>query len=247
MTKTKWIIRIPALAKVLVKVGEKVNEGQAVAILNGGVVKRFDFSVVFSRFSAEVLEKLKRELTGKSVTEGEQMVVGGKKIYAPATGNLIEIDEFYNLVIEEKDQKEKTEIQSPVGAKVLSVAQGKVVLWFNAMVVEGKGLVEGKAWGHLGNEVVGKLNDLNYTMKDKVMLVEKIDRTMLMKAEVMGVVGMVIKKQTNDFDFDRMDTMFPILEVGPKEWTQLKDKLSDYAQSKVFVNTVKGRLLVVNK
>jgi hypothetical protein len=230
-------------AEVLVKVGDKVKSGDKIAMMTTKKIESFNFSQFMGKLDSERLDELNQKFRNSWVNNGELMCLSGgifpNKICFPMSGNFLEIDEFGNLKIE-KVNDEKKEVLSPVDAKVVKIEDDKIVLEFEAKEFKGIGLVEGKAWGEGKIEVIDNIGDLTFDLNGSVLFTRNLDKTFLLKAEVIGVTAIV----TNLEGQEEIDTELSVLNLGEGEWNELIDELEN-EQVKMLVNSRLGRLLLV--
>ena len=231
--KAKWIIRVPEGAKILVRKGQKVNQGSKVMEWERKKVERWDVEEMFFNKQGRVNEFNQRWLDKE--VDKEQLLykigaVFGRKLLSPGKGRCLGIDEFYNLKIE--TDTERREIKSPVRAVVLELGRERMVLEFEVVELRGEGLVEGKIWGELGTE--------NEIQEGRIIMVDKVDRMLMTKVWVLGAVG-VIAKGADKVDWEGIE--LPILIIKENDW----QKLEKYKGSRVLLNSKMGRLLVVLK
>lgn len=241
--KIKWVIKLPERANIKVQLKDKVECGDLIAKVEIRKIESFDYSFIFAKLKASKLEELNEKFKKTAVSSGELLCVTGglffNKIYFPIDGKFLEIDEFGNLKIEKESSGFK-EILAPVKAKVSKVEKGKVVLEFKAKEINGIGLVEGKRWGDAGLMVVNDAEELNSSFEGKILLTENLDDSFLLKAEVVGVVGVVSKSKKNDFK-----SRIPILYLEEDAWKIL---LNDWKKvSRCLINSRVGRLLLVSE
>lgn len=74
-------------------------------------------------------------------------------------------------------------------------------------------MIKGKLW----TQIVEGLKDLKFDARDKVVMVKKLDDSILIKAEVIGVKGIVCLENESKNESD-----IPIKEVGKDEWKKLR-------------------------
>lgn len=74
-------------------------------------------------------------------------------------------------------------------------------------------MIKGKLW----TQTVETLKDLKFDARDKVVMVKKLDDSILIKAEVIGVKGIVCLENESKNESD-----IPIKEVGKDEWKKLR-------------------------
>ena len=240
--KAKWIIKMSSKADALVKVGTMTKSGDVLAKVTTKKIESFNFSQFLGKMDAEKLMELNLKFKNNWVDSGQLMcLVGGifpNRICFPMSGNFLEIDEFGNLKIEKEDE-EKKEVLSPVNSKVAKIEDDKIVLEFGAREFKGIGLVEGKAWGEGEIKIISDTVALNSLLKGSVLFTKNLDKTFLLKAEVVGVVAVV-----TDVENKEVDTELPVLKLDEDEWNELVDGLKNN-KGKMLVNSRLGRLLLV--
>jgi hypothetical protein len=239
--KTKWGINVLGSGEILVKSGEQVLEGQVLVKIKDKMVKSFDFSGFLSKITSQKLLELNEKFSGSSVTTGEILCVGkgifSGKICFPADGNFLSIDEFGVLKIEQEDGQEK-EILSPVNSKVLKVDENKIFLGFEVYEFKGEGLIEGKVWGKGEIKLINDNKNLNFGLKDNLLFTNNLSKLFLLKAEVVGVKGIVTNTKKEEILTD-----LPVLYLDDSEWKELfrsEDKVKNF-----LLNSKVGRLLMV--
>lgn len=241
--KTKWIIKFPVGSKVLIKVGEKVAENQIVVKVDGKKVESINLSNFFGKFSDNKIEQLNQKLKGVWVNSGELMCLTGgvfpKKICFPMSGNFLEIDEFGYLKIEIKEDKQR-ELIAPTESVVSKVETDKLVLEFKAREFKGKGLVAGKSWGEGKIEVINEAKDLTSKLKNDILLTQNLTNSFLLKAEVVGVVGVVTDSEIKE---EELITGLPLLKLDKDTWQELLKYQG--TSKKMLINSRLERLLLV--
>lgn len=70
---------------------------------------------------------------------------------------------------------------------------------------------------NIWSQIVENLKDLNFEAKDKVVLVKKLDESILMKAEVIGVKEIICLENENESESEIV-----IKKVGKDEWKKLR-------------------------
>jgi hypothetical protein len=243
--KGKWIVKIPEGGRIMAAEGKVVDIGDVLVRVEKVTTKSFDVSMIMGKMSKTRVEEWINKWRGKEVKEGEIIYEGeglfAKKIYAPVTGIIGNIDEFLNINFELRDG-EKREIKSPVKAKVAKVEKEKMVLEFKAKEYGGEGLIEGKMWGESGVKI-SRIGDLNSEMRGKVILVANANLTIILKADVIGVAGIVVEK--NIEEVEELETKTPILKVDKSVFEILEDEFGRKPNKQLLINSKMGRLLVV--
>lgn len=240
--KGTWTIKLPEKAKVLVKVGDKVEAGQKLAEYKSHTVETFDFSGSLAKINESKREELNNIFKDKMVQMGEPFQSVGifkNKICFPLTGICLGFDEFKNLKIEKTEDEEK-EIFSPIEAVVGKIEEGKMVLEFKAQEYQGQGLNGLKAWGEGKIEIIDEVRFLDYEMDDNVLFTNNLNKAFLLKAQVVGVKAVV----TSNDDVKEVDIDIPVLRLDSKVWEDfMKENLGK--ERKILVNAKLDKLLLV--
>lgn len=240
--RAKWLIKFPIESKVLIKRGDVVNLDQLLVEVNLKKIESFDFSQFLGTLTPKKREELNEQFKNTWVNNGDLVCMKGRlfpnKLCFPMSGNFIEIDEFGNLKIELGDVPKK-DILSPVRAVVSRIEDEKIILDFEAKEFKGKGLVEGKIWGNKSETVISELKNINSDLKGKILFTNNLEKSFLVKAEVVGVVGIV----TNTIP-EEISSKLPILYLDDDEWKDFI-KIYDTKSNRLLLNSNLGRLLVV--
>jgi hypothetical protein len=240
--KTKWIIKTGPKSKVKCKVGDVVEAGQVVLIEGTDVIKSYDASVVLSKLNKDKIESLNINWKNKEIKTGDVVCETGglvnKKVFAPIDGVFCGIDEFFNMTIK-IEEKDKKIVCAPVQSLVSECDKEKLVLEFKASEIKGKGIVQGRVWGNADFVEYNKLSDLDYNCDGKVIMAGNTETTFITKAEVVGVVGMIIKEEKE------IEADIPILMINPDDWDNLLKMGKDKTLYRVLLNAKLDRLLIV--
>jgi hypothetical protein len=241
--KAKWIIKFPVGSKVLVKEGERVEENQVVVKVDYRKIESINLSNFVGKFSSTKIEQLNKRLKGVWVNSGELMCLSGgvfpRKICFPMSGNFLEIDEFGLLKIEIKEDEQR-ELIAPIESLVSKIETDKLVLEFKAQEFKGKGLVEGKSWGEGSLEIIDEARDLTSKLKNNIILTQNLTNNFLLKAEVVGVVGVVTNSEIKE---EELITNLPLLQLSKEVWQELLRYQG--TNKKMLVNSRLERLLLV--
>lgn len=239
--KTKWAIKLPLKSKILVSLGDVVEQDQVVAEVENLEIKSFNYAAIFNEIEPEKITDLNSKFKNELVNQGDLFCIKqgffGKKICFPDTGKFLEINEFGSLRIE-VDMGDKKEIKAPVKSKVSKIEDGKLVLDFWVKEFNGEGLTEGKVWGNGVIKKIDRLDQLTSDLDGKILFTSNLDATFLLKAEVIGVVGVVTNTKA-----DELKTKMPVLYLEDNVWLDLFKK--DNSESRFLLNSVIGRLLLV--
>jgi len=239
--KTKWVIKLPSKSKILVEVGDVVDQDQIVAEVEDLEIKNYNYSAVFNGIEVDKIIELNSKFKNELVSQGDLICIKGgflgKKICFPESGKFVEINEFGSLKIE-IDMGDKKEIKAPVRSKVSKIEDGKLILDFWVKEFKGEGLVEGKTWADGQFENINRLDKLGPNLDGKILFTDNLDSTFLLKAEVVGVVGIVTNTKV-----DELKVKIPVLFLEDDIWQELL-KL-DKNKNRFLLNSVMGRLLLV--
>ena len=236
----KWVVAVGG-GKLLVSEGEKVCRGQVIAKLKQKEEIK-DTAMAGIRWKTGEKEEWLGKWKGKKVTAGEELVAAGfgrSPVKARETGVIKGIDEFGNLVYAVIGAE--SEIVAPVDGVIKLPEEGRVVIEFRAAKVEGEGVGADKAWGRAGDgKMIERLNDITTDLAGRIIMMPKVEETMLMKAEVVGVAGVLTRESVEEWE-----TNLPILKLGPKDWDVLADEFGERKTFWCLINAAAGRLLVV--
>lgn len=240
--KTKWGINISGEREILVNEGEKVTEGQLLVKIKDKKINSFDFSGFLGKIGINKLLDLNERFNNTWVNTGEMICVKGgifpSKICFPMNGKFLGFDEFGILRIEEETEIEK-KIVSPVNSKVSKIEDDKMVLEFEAEEFKGEGVVGGKVWAKGEIKIINEIKSLNFDLSGKLLFTDNLAKAFLLKAEVVGVKGII----TNQKSDDDLVTDLPVLFLEENVWNDLmkeKEGVKNF-----LLNSRVGRLLVV--
>lgn len=240
--KTKWGINVAGEAELLVKVGDKVAEGQVLARVKDKKVSSFNFSGFLGKMQPEKITALNEKFTNNWVDTGELICMTGgifpSKICFPMKGKFLGLDEMGVLRIEQVEELER-EILSPVNSKVAKIEEGKISLEFEVDEFKGEGLVEGKVWGKGEIKIINEVKNLTSGLKGGMLFTKNLSKTFLLKAEVVGILGVV----TNQRGDDDLLTGLPVLFLNEAEWKELIKHEGE--NRNLLLNSRAGRLLMV--
>jgi hypothetical protein len=238
VAKTKWKVSVPKGADIKVAAGEKVKTGEVIASYKIAEVKQVSISALKNS------EAVIKQWLGKAISEGEWLVKGGVfggAFRMPIGGRIIGLDEFKNLLVA-SGTGERREIRAPTEMTVNKVEANKIVLEFKAEEFEGEGLVEGKVWGKIEPRLLENIGQIDSRLAGKIIRVRKLEADMVIKAEVVGVVGII----SGDFreDLDNWEVKIPVLSLRDGE--RFDRRLEKEEAGMVgYLNCQKGKLLVV--
>jgi hypothetical protein len=244
--KTKWVVAVPAGAKIKVSVGEEVPVDSDLLEVEERGEKIINISEKIENLGLTDKKKLMEKLTGLTINENEVVFETGgifpKKITLPVNGEVIKIDEFENLHFKEADSKIR-KISCPVRAKVVKIDDQSLEMEFRAIEYIGREINEGRAWATEGIKYMNDIADLSSKDKNKIILMEKFNSAWMFKAEAVGIKGVVIVDSGEEEKDDRINLKLPILALEKDEWEELKKQGSEV--KKAMINSSAGRLLLV--
>lgn len=236
--KTRWLFNFEGkVIEIKVKAGDKVVVGQELAIVEEEECFSIDLSPYILRWSEISKGALRNELSGKKIVSGEFLVKG---LNSPVEGVIDKVDEFMVAQIKLLTVHQKV-ITSPVDSVVKEVNKTSMELAFRALDVPISGLVEGKVWGNSRLLIIDKLSAIDYSMKGGIGFTSEFDRAMLVKAEVVGLVGMVIVSEKSDFTVGNLQLLLGVIPSAV--FKQVMSKLGEEKAYRVLLNTKMGRML----
>lgn len=245
MVRVRWLCRVGS-GRVVVALGQKVRQGEVVAVgrmREKVVVKDGDIRSILGANKSGVLTE---NFRGREVTLNKLQEIGlllkEERLPDLITGKFVGVDEFGNFNFE-KDSDEKREILAPVNSVVVAVKEDRVVVEFEAMVVDGEAVGVGKAWGDIVPGVINKLGQINYESKGKILVVDKLSAVMALKAKVMGVSGIIFKD--NDDNWDNLEKAGMLgLKLEDGLWKDLVEEV-EMGRARGLLNCSSSRLVLV--
>jgi len=177
---------------------------------------------------------------GDKVTEGEVVVEIKDQLVMEKKLDLTD------KVVKEVDQGDvvkSKKLVSPVVGKVSKVEKERMVIEFGAEEFLGKEICGGKTWGQCDFRVKESFGDLKALDQGKVILVSRVDQIMILKAETIGVKGILVVEDGLS-DEETIMSDLPILMFSAKDWERLILHAKK-GPTKVWLSSAKNKLLVV--
>ena len=100
-------------------------------------------------------------------------------------------------------------------------------------------MIGGKTWGKGEVKIINENKNLDFSLKGSLLFTENSSKTFLLKAEVVGVTGVVTNKK---YDDDLLIGL-PVLYLNEIEWKELM-KYNKETRN-FLLNSRIGRLLMV--
>ncbi len=239
--RTKWIVKLGPKAKLKCKVGDVVEQGQIILVEGTDVVRSYDASIVLSKLKKEKIETINMSWKNKEIKTGDIICETGglanKKVFAPIDGVFCGIDEFFNMTIK-IEEKDKKIIYAPIKAVVVEADKERLVLEFKASEILGKGLILGRVWGNADFKEYKEISDLDYRCDGKVIMTTNTEMTFITKAEVVGVVGIIVKEEKE------IEADIPVLMINADDWGKLLKMGENKDLYRVLLNAKLDRLLI---
>jgi len=182
-------------AETLVKIGEKVDQDQALVKVDRQKIKEIDLAVDLKINPKKIADFLKVGL-GKSVEKGQVLAekrnfLRKNKVVSPVSGKIETFsDETGILQIAVKG--EVFTVKSPLIAKVKSLEKDFLILEFLALIFPSKQAFGESGWGNL-KSFSGNIFDLKEN-EGEIVCVEKLALDVLRKLETLGATGVICLK-----------------------------------------------------
>lgn len=244
--KASWIISIPYGAVLKVKKNEKVTCGQ---VLFEGTIeneKVVSMQGQLKGLSADIIKEINTVNNQKDLKIGDVIYESkgwfSKKITSPENGKFGVIDELLNLHLVVGSEKRRG--ISPTEAVVGEITEDELKLEFMAEEYLGRGLNTNKVWVSNGFKKIHNITDINFDCKDRIIIVEKLDETTRLKAEVVGVGAVIVLDENNETEDARINFKIPGLAVSREIYDQLLGQVGQVGV-RALVNGNSGRLLLV--
>ncbi|MBP9817535.1 hypothetical protein KBC75_02130 [Candidatus Shapirobacteria bacterium] len=237
--KAKWIMKLPTTAKLRVRMGEYVGREDVLAEAVEYRHKSIDMSKALHKQTEDVISRLKSRLPVE-VKAGEVLVerVGffGSRLVSPETGLLLRVDEFNNFIYRWETDGIKL-IKTPVPGRIVKCDKTGLAIEFHAKQFNGEGRGSGKKWAE-GMVVVGGLSEINSSLKDKLIIIENLDKMVVIKSEVVGVAGFILR------NYAEVATELPLFMPDKNEYEKIL-ALEKAGDKQVLLNSSDGRLMIV--
>ncbi|MFZ2153076.1 MAG: hypothetical protein WAV41_03385 [Microgenomates group bacterium] len=243
--KANWVLSLPFGSKMKVKEGDTVVYGQELFeyVVEEEVV--FGLGQQMRGIDQNTVNRINEENNNKNIELGDTLFEKsgwwGRKIVAPAKGSFNGIDQWQNLhlVVGSKTRK----VNSPTEAVVGKIGEDKMILEFIAEEYLGIGLNDNKGWVNKGIKDLKKIADLNFLGEDKLVLMGDLDQSVLMKADVVGVGGIVVLDNDNLDKNVRINFKIPIIKVNLDTFERLQ--ALDGSEVRSLIDGSSGRLLLM--
>lgn len=243
--KVKWLLRLPEGMKVSVEKGEVVEVGAVLASLTQNKVALEAAPDFLSSWSRDKIDGWIGKIVDKDFSEGELMGESGgmfsKKFYAPRKGKFAGLDEFGRMKFETGEVEILREILAPIKLKVVRVGKHNLVLEFEGLKIKGKGIGDKRVWGEVNPKVIKVIMELNFAMSGQLVLLDHLNRAMLIKSEVLGLGGLILKENSLD-DWSEIDV--PAIVLSDVDWENLAEIVAE-KKWMAFLSSKKGKLFLV--
>ncbi len=243
--KASWVILLPENAVLKVKTGDVVKYNQ---VLFEDVVeseKIVSYQPQLKGLSLIEIEEINKNNQDKELRKDDVLYQGKgwfpKKIVISDDGVFKGIDELLNIHL--VTSREKQKVTSPTEAKVGDIKNGEMVLEFMAEEYLGTGLNAIRDWVSNGVRLIKNIAEINTECKGGLLLVDNVTEAILIKAEVVGVRGLIVLDDVNLVENVRINFKTPVLLVTRDVYEELKLRVS--VDTRALVNGGSGRLLLV--
>lgn len=239
--RARWVVKVAGGVKAVVLRGQGVKRGQELAKGERREVRLFELGKWFKKIRG--METIKGRKFKKGEVIWQERGWGGWKLAAPVEGVCRGVDEFGNLLLE-TEIGEKQKLLSPVEAKVVRVENEEIALEFMAWEFKGEGIGQGRGWVEGRFDLKTRLSDLDWRDEDRVIFYQKINLSVINKAEVIGVGGVVGTGEITD-ELERIKVDFPIIVLDGEEMGELGKVVGEGKDQKMLLDAAGGRILVI--
>lgn len=141
----------------------------------------------------------------------------------------------FRLIGDEKNKLKVGEVvDKPLTATVVSIVENRVVLEFTAEKIQGEGISGGKIWAD-GIKIIFHREELDFEVKDKIVVDESNDFATIIKAKAVGARGIVTGG-------DKIIPGLPTVRLSTQQ-LELFKKLGAES-SKIWLNGVSGKIFI---
>lgn len=236
--KIAWSIKIPTGARLKVKNGESIREGDVVYECHQNIIKRLPL-VGWQNLGLDQRKTILQNILKRNLVKDEVLSKSGWFsniiLKSPGKGRCLGVDEFGNIELEtELDER----YISPISADKIRVEKIKVVFELKGEEYEVEGINQLKSWGDFDSRIIDDLDQLSSDDEGKVVIIDgSLDAAT--KAEAIGVAGLVLIDFNKVKEFE--DSDIPVVLMKKDEAARLIK--NDGA--KIWINATTGKLLVV--
>ena len=96
----------------------------------------------------------------------------------------------------------------------------------------------GRAWGDADFKEYKEISDLDYHCDGKIIMASNTETTFITKAEVVGVVGIIVKEEKE------IEADIPVLMINTEDWDKLLKMGENKDLYRVLLNAKLDRLLI---
>jgi hypothetical protein len=241
--KIAWIMRLPEEeVKVVVRNGDKVSEGEVVYELKGGNRCRLPLAG-WRDLGVKEREEIEGKVTGRHLVKDE-LLWGGSWFYrrqlrSPLGGKCLGIDELGNIMFEDEL---KGKCYSPISSSKIRVEKDKIVFELRGWEKGVIGVSEVKGWGEFRGGWVKNLSEMSSDILNQMVVIEG-EEAMVAKAEALGVKGIILVDM--EIDADWKEAEIPIVKMEKEEVKDLIKLSLGSVKSKMWLNPISGRVLLV--
>ena len=221
-------IALPKEAISIVKVSDKISEGQIVAQIkipgSQDIIKLSDYQIS----QKEIESSLKKHL-GDAVLAGDiiaikKKMIGGTKILSKTSGTIAKIDiETTDVYIKSNNGEVSNDIISPVEGIVDFCNNEKIVIKTDKQIIIAKDALGQNVTGEL---LVGDfaIQSLNSEISGKILVTETLDKTSFYKAFGLGAKGIIAVdlKDLDFLDFENNSMQEPVFLISEEDFKKIK-------------------------
>lgn len=227
---------------MVVENGKKVGEGEIVYEFKQGKILRLPLTG-WRNLGVKIQEEIIKKISGKKLVKNELLWKGGwfdrRELRSPEKGKCLRIDELGNILLSDGS----AEIyRSPIFCPKIRVEKDRVIFELRGWEKAAKGISEIKGWGEFGGVWVKNLSEMPAEIQNQVVVAEG-DEAIVAKAEALGAKGIILVETEVGADFK--DAGIPIVTMERDEVEDMIKLSKESAKSRVWINPVSGKVLLV--
>jgi len=242
MKKIVWVLKVPEGARVVVKNGNKVSEGDVVYELEGGSMIRLPLKG-WNNLRVGEKEEINKKVDNRKLVLNELLWNGGwfglRQLRSPRGGKCLGIDDLGMIMFLGESE---ARYLSPITCHKVRVEKEKINFDLEGWEKEAEGISKIRGWGEFRGKWVRSLSDISSDIEDQVIVAEG-EEAIVAKAEALGVGGMIIVDMEIEDDFKEAGV--PIVRMEKKEAEDLIKLSKESAKSRVWLNPLSGKVLLV--
>lgn len=244
MADFSFFLPLPKKAKVLVKKGEIINEGQKVATFNRYKKHQINLSretgLPPQKISPCLLVKLGQKITKDEPIAKTSSLFKKTIVSAPVSGQILALDQNTGILTIETIGKNR-ELLSSFPGKIENISQeGITILVQTERIIDLKKVWGDNVFGQLAFHN-GTLNTFDHQYQNKIVLVEQLYPALLNKSQAIGCPALI---STDNVDPALINLeQITIVQIDPEK----EEELKKFIEYRIIIDNQQKKIAVLKK